>query len=268
MDVNTYFESLSDELRILKDRIRMIMTNPHWQKDGEWKESVLKTAIRRHLPSSFKVGTGFIVTPDSDSTQIDILVYEDTTPILFQDGDFVILPPVGIKAIIEVKAKVYNASKLEEYLKKLGDISELIGSLQLSLPQAVRQQMNNHKPLFVGFFSYESNNIKDINIGDALESAARAGRSPHNRIVNHVSLNDHTFIKYWENDPIYPQTRWGINEWHIYDLPNKSFGYFIQNVVNSVASEQVDVSPAIWFPAEGKESQAIYRKPFNHVPDV
>jgi len=64
VDVIKYFESLSTELSSLKDRVRYIIDDKHWLTDGEWKESVLRSILRRHLPSSVCVGSGFLVTPE------------------------------------------------------------------------------------------------------------------------------------------------------------------------------------------------------------
>ena len=62
MDTDKYFESLTDEILALKNRVRNFIHDSHWLTDGEWKESVLRSIIARSLPSSAKIGRGFIVT--------------------------------------------------------------------------------------------------------------------------------------------------------------------------------------------------------------
>jgi hypothetical protein len=43
MKVKAHFESLNRELEALRDRVRNFsVAKPHWQTDGEWKESVLR----------------------------------------------------------------------------------------------------------------------------------------------------------------------------------------------------------------------------------
>ena len=56
MNINQYFKNLTDELTSLKDRIRHYIEDAHWQSDGEWKESVLRTILRRHLPKNIGIG--------------------------------------------------------------------------------------------------------------------------------------------------------------------------------------------------------------------
>ena len=74
MNVPEYFESISLDLNALKNRVRNFISDAHWQTDGEWKESVLRNILRRHLPKNIEVGRGFIVRPEDCSTQIDVLI--------------------------------------------------------------------------------------------------------------------------------------------------------------------------------------------------
>jgi len=126
LDVNAYFLSLSGELNALKDRVRHLISGSHWQTDGEWKETVLRSVLRRHLPSSLEVGTGFIVAPNTASTQVDVLVYDSTKPVLFREGDLVFLAADSVKAVIEVKSKIHSQRHLEEVLDKLADKAEFV----------------------------------------------------------------------------------------------------------------------------------------------
>jgi len=85
MDANEYFRSLTAEINALKDRIRNFIGEKHWLSDGLWKESVIKAILRRYLPGAAGVGTGFVVTDMGPTTQIDILIYDLTKPVLFRD---------------------------------------------------------------------------------------------------------------------------------------------------------------------------------------
>ena len=51
-----YFISLSNELSSLKNRVRNFIQGEHWLTDGEWKESVLRSFLRRNLPKSVEIG--------------------------------------------------------------------------------------------------------------------------------------------------------------------------------------------------------------------
>jgi hypothetical protein len=117
LDVD-YFKSISLELDALKNRVRNFINDAHWLTDGEWKESVLRAFLRRHLPKDVEVGKGFFITPTSQSKQIDILIYDAKKPVLFRDGSLAIVTFDAVLGIIEVKTSVNN-SELRKSIKKL-----------------------------------------------------------------------------------------------------------------------------------------------------
>jgi hypothetical protein len=67
IDVPAYFESLSQELHAVKNRVRYLIGLSHLPTDGEWKESVFRSVLRRHLPASVEVGRGFVVGSDGNT---------------------------------------------------------------------------------------------------------------------------------------------------------------------------------------------------------
>ncbi len=81
MDLNIYFESLGREIDSLKLRVRDLIANRHWQTDGEWKESVLRQVLRRHLPAAAIIGRGFVISGDDVTTQLDVLIHDGVNPI-------------------------------------------------------------------------------------------------------------------------------------------------------------------------------------------
>lgn len=87
MDTKNHFKSLSLELTALKDRVRNFIDDAHWQTDGEWKESVLRTVLNRNLPYNVEAVRGFVITSHGCSKQIDVLLYDKSKPVLFRDGD-------------------------------------------------------------------------------------------------------------------------------------------------------------------------------------
>ncbi len=116
MDVEKYFKSITKEIEGLKDRVRNFIDDANWLTDGEWKESVLRSFLNRNLPSSYKIVRGFIVTPEGPTTQIDLLLYKSSGPVMFRDGDLVFSSPQEVVAIIEVKPSL-KKSTLDENLK-------------------------------------------------------------------------------------------------------------------------------------------------------
>lgn len=113
-NIKSFQESITEELTVIKNRVRNIIGNSHWGEDGRYKEAVLSKVLKNYIPNNVSIGTGFIVSSPSVfqtgnievSDQIDILIYDNTIPVVFREGDFVIVTPDAVKAIIEVKSEV------------------------------------------------------------------------------------------------------------------------------------------------------------------
>jgi hypothetical protein len=98
-------KSITDELKALQNRVRNLIGNANWGDEGRYKEAVLRNVIKNFLPSNISLGTGFIIDKKNDgeiakSTQIDIIVYDNTYPVLFSSGDIVITTPANVIGII------------------------------------------------------------------------------------------------------------------------------------------------------------------------
>ncbi|WP_343658865.1 DUF6602 domain-containing protein [Chryseobacterium sp.] len=117
-------ESITQELDIIKNRVRNLIGSAHWGEEGRFKEAVLKNVIRKFLPSNLSVGTGFILkaTGQSDhenilSSQLDVIIYDNTKPILFSEGDFIITTTSNVRGILEVKSRI-TASSFEQVINQ------------------------------------------------------------------------------------------------------------------------------------------------------
>lgn len=239
MQTEEYFRSLSDECDTLKNRVRLLIDAAHWPTDGEWKESVLRSMVRRSAPQSVTVGRGFVVGQEQCSSQIDLLVYDNTLPVLYKDGDLVFITPSSCRAIVEVKTSV-SLSEFRAAATKLGDDAEFIRTKSLG------------HPLFVGIFSYSIPTMRSDRMLAALQRAA-GGNSI--RLVDHACLGSSTFIKYWQKDPA-ASGRAALRPydvWHLYRLPRMAPGYFIHNLLVNVCRGVTAQREDTWFPRESKE---------------
>ena len=120
MKTENYFRSLKSEVDALRDRVRYLIDDTHWQTDGEWKESVVRHVLRRHLPQSVSVGRGFVVTAAGNSHQIDVLIFDADKPVLFKDGDLVFVTPDSVLGVLEIKTQA-TPSVVGKAAKKLAD---------------------------------------------------------------------------------------------------------------------------------------------------
>jgi hypothetical protein len=239
MDIEAYFRSISSECETLKNRVRMLINDEHWPTDGEWKESVLRSIIRRSAPDSVTVGRGFIVAPDWQSTQIDVLVYDNTHPVLYRDGDLVFVSPAACRAIVEVKSAMRSATQFREAASKLArDASRIRQTVQ--------------RELFVGLFAYESIIRANADVlGYLQQAAAGDGR----QVINHVVLGSSGFVKYWQQRPENGAAMY--NCWHLYELNNMAAGYFVHNLIGAVCHDPLAQRGNGWFPRNGKEPHLV-----------
>lgn len=94
-DFLKYHKSIAAEMTAMKDRVRHLIGDHHWQSDGEHKEAVLRRLLRTHLAESLGIGRGFVCGEESTSSQIDVLVVRRSKPTLFRDGDMLLVTPDG-----------------------------------------------------------------------------------------------------------------------------------------------------------------------------
>jgi hypothetical protein len=245
MNIEKYFKDLTKELEALKNRVRHYIDDRHWLSDGEWKESVIRTILRRHLPSNIGVGRGYVVSTEQSSTQIDVLLYDKTKPILFQDGDFIIITRDAVRGVIEVKTIIERPGKLKDAINKLSEIAQLIDP---------EPGCNYYKERFFGLFSYES---PSFNTDNVLKTVQDCVNGQSQRIVNCISLGQDYFVRYWSTDPNSSAGFHGYNKWHSYQLENKAPAYFIHNVVDHLCPQWSNENINVWFPEDGKENHKL-----------
>lgn len=233
MRTELFFRSLALELDAVKNRVRYLIENAHWQTDGEWKESVVRQVLRRHLPASISVGRGFVVTASRSSHQVDVLLFDSTKPVLFQDGDLAFVTPDAVLGLIEVKSRSTVANFRDACVKLAEDM------------EFIRRHPNGRA--FAGFFAFDSDGAgADAYLRAASDSATRW----ENRI-DYVCLGRSHFLRYWHLKP--PAENTFYEGWRSYDLPEMAPGYFIHGVVDAVSPQSVLSNKDVWFPQGGKE---------------
>lgn len=236
MDLAQYFKTISLECNALKKRVRCFIDENHWPTDGEFKETVLRQIISRSCPNNVSIGRGFVINGTTCSRQIDVLIYDNTQPIFYKDGELVFIPPTACKAIIEVKSK-YTA---EKYREAVATVSENAMFIRSKCPNI---------NLFVGIFFYE---MDENSSRIALPSLKEITLSNNNKIINHVCLGDKKFIKFWNFNPTSRINNY--NCWHLYSMPELTIGYFLHNLFLHLSSNLLDQNTNDWFPQNSKEN--------------
>lgn len=100
-----FYESFSKELLGKFQRLHNLIPDHH-ESTGNYHEEILRVSLRNFLSKRYSVKTGFIYGGDNRlSRQIDILVVDEQAPVayLFQEGEFAVVAPEAVVAVIEVK---------------------------------------------------------------------------------------------------------------------------------------------------------------------
>ena len=250
-NVRRFQESITEELSITKNRVRDLIGSANWGDDGRYKEAILRKAILQFLPNNLSVGTGFIVSNDDYyfgnnskiSTQLDLIIYESGTPVIFKEGDFVILTDPSVRGVIEVKTKISNYSEngdssLNNIIAKINRLREFESFINLK----------KYRKKFVGIFSFDyDDEIESKRITTALKASMG--------LVNHIALGPNYFVRYWESRKHLPGISVKGPFYQKYKLLNLSFSYFISNLLHIVSD--VEPNDRYWFsfPIEGTKER-------------
>ncbi|OQC16102.1 MAG: hypothetical protein BWX73_00942 [Lentisphaerae bacterium ADurb.Bin082] len=150
---NTPFEDLirfhSNEAQSLLKKHQaieeLIGKNHHNPTVGYHCEVLLKEYLRQNLPNRYSIDTGFVkCTPITDgmsniiaTPQIDILVHDENeyAPI-YRTGDYVIVEPEAVQAIIEVK-KELTITELNNALENISDSFALTSKDRIYTPERI-----------------------------------------------------------------------------------------------------------------------------------
>lgn len=241
-----YHRSMSEEFKATKNRVRHLLGDKHWQTDGEFKEAIIRRALRAYLPDALRVGRGFVCYPDQrPSTQIDILITDTRYPTLFQEGDTVIVTADAVCAMIEVKTALDTPGEFGKAIAKLGEAVSNVRDSGNSFCQA-------------GLFVYETGKSSDLELLKQL--AVRTEGNPR-RVVDWIAYGPDRFFRFWsqghrQGSPIHGAV------WHSYFINELAYAYSLSDIVWEMTRKGVHFSPSaekMWFPLEGDGGEENYR---------
>jgi hypothetical protein len=231
-DFLAYHQSLARELNAVKDRVRNLIQ--HWATDGSFKEAALRTVLRRHLPETLQVGTGFIVNRRREcSTQIDLLIVDRSHPTLFKDGDLLIVTPSAVRGIIEVKTTLSGPQAIQEALNKVTDCKLLC------------QEWPTWSKIFTGLFVYEEANNQSRNLIQAVKQIYDG----HRGWIDALAYGPNVFGMFHESSQLPGNIRLR-NAWSIWSVPGLAPAYFLGSILSKLSEHEVFFNPAAWFPGQ------------------
>lgn len=245
MDVKEFQESITQELNVVKNRVRNLIGDRHWGEEGRYKEAILKNILRKFLPKNISIGTGFIVNSNNNnriSKQIDIIIYENGYPVLFSEGDFIITTMKNVQGIVEVKSNIGNGNNTFQNVIRQFDESI----------EPIQNNIGNRK-IFLGIFAFEfTGNIQSQILDDSLRQSATK--------VNHISLGKHFFLRRWKQRDAHrlqpPVLDCNSDFYNAYEIYNLSFSYFLANLIDMVCG---GLNDRYWFSFPIQGTKEIHR---------
>lgn len=137
-----YYEAISNEIHSAEDKFNSLVTHP--SSNGFYKENIIRSVIKKYIPSSVKVSSGFILYDGSHSNQIDVLLHDSKYPSLFHENDLSVITPEAFLGMIEIKSNA-DVKNLNESLRKLAE-----DKIKLSKISKIKEELVKNK--FIGFF--------------------------------------------------------------------------------------------------------------------
>lgn len=262
MPISDYHKSINQELAILRNRVRdLIEPRIHWGEDGRYKEAIFKQILRRHIPKSLEIGTGFVKLENNTTSQIDILLTNENGPVLFREDDFKIVSPSQVSAIIEVKTSVTKSS-LKEAIDKLADNVSAIRKFK-SAQRFYGIGSSSSVDPWCGLFVYDTPDIKPEEV---LKIMLESSKNLLSRSIQAVCLGPNSFVRLWTQSPNH-ETPIINPTWHHYQLDDLAYSYFIGNAL--WLQEETHPEQINWFPIPGgKESFRTHKihmnPPYDH----
>jgi hypothetical protein len=133
-DYTRYTSLIGESLASKVDVLAKILGDAHAPSLGRYKERLLSEAIASYIPRRYEVATGFVLFPHerqfrgdrppafdhlnvsdfTPSLQCDIVVFDASQyPPVFRDGEFVVVRPESVRAVVEVKGSLSHQSASE-----------------------------------------------------------------------------------------------------------------------------------------------------------
>lgn len=264
MNLVEYHKSIGRELSDVKNRFRLLLGDQYNRfADGKHKESILKTVLQRHLQKNISAKNGFIRFDDNSiSSEIDILLFSNDRPLLFENSDLVVSTPHAVFGGIEVKTTL-TSSNLAECLGKIANNLERTSQhlekaywsdLYTTLQSQTRGLSRNY-PWF-SLFAFDSE-ATDENVLNKLNEAANGN---YRRAIPCLCLGPDKFVRFWSEHRKSISDTNPFTGWRVYDLKGLAFSYFISNMIWQDHVNSAETNP--WFALESKEVKMILEMPF------
>ena len=125
MKIENLFEAIHKQMQAELEAVRFAMT--HAASKGAVNEDVVKSFLRKYLPSSLCITSGFLIDSNGGvSNQLDIIICDAAkTPSFFMATGIQVIPVECAYAVIEVKTSLNSKAKLDECIANMNSAKDL-----------------------------------------------------------------------------------------------------------------------------------------------
>ncbi len=192
--------------------------------------------------------------PLTCSKQLDIIIYDQASPIVFGHSNFVIIPQKYVKSVIEVKTSI-SGSKFIDALENLYSVQRFM-------------KVSSDSTYF-GIFSYGYHSFSSVGPNEVarrlknrmtsfyLEKREELRSSDLDFLrcctVTSLCLNGNIYGLHWNGE------RERGPEFGFYNTKEQTFNFFLSNLLNTLDNETIHGSRPLWYPTS-KESSLLLKE--------
>lgn len=128
---NEQIEKFQDVL--LKKRAKLQELAGSSKLLGDYYEHLIRDTISKFVNENLKVGHGILRSKEKGSQELDVIVYDTRyCKPLFQENEFLIVPPYGVKAVVQVKSEI-TTDTLEQSVRNARSVKALDSNIRFLL---------------------------------------------------------------------------------------------------------------------------------------
>jgi hypothetical protein len=209
-------------------------------------EKAVSKELSEKLPRRFEITTGFIGDADGPGNQIDVLVLNDTGPMILREDDCVIATPEAAEIAIEVKMRISTQQEFEEALIQLQEQTRCCPYGGIFQGLYVAQGPRQGDP---GFETVSQN---------VLTAISRLSVLYQKPLLHVATIGPDLLIRRWDNAKSQVNGKVAGEAYHAYSMSGMAPGYFLHDFVDFVAPIGSSSEKAFFPIADGKESVRKY----------
>ncbi|MDX2285595.1 MAG: ankyrin repeat domain-containing protein [Bacteroidia bacterium] len=192
-----YYLSLTDEYSSQQRRLSWLL-HSSGRLPAAALSAALRAVLRPVLPGRAAVGAGYLHSPGGASEAVDLLIYDPSLPLWYQEGDFVVVRPEAVLGMIQIVPELLAESQLQYPLEQLSAASA-----------EVSRRRPGSKPCFAAVFAAHA---QDMDPSALLRMLQLQRLSQPEGVVTHVAAGAELFMAWQQPDA---DTEHPVGDWEL-----------------------------------------------------